>query len=363
MKNTKVQRAFLEALKPGLWDTPLDHTLFEGLDRHDWISVFRLSFNQTVEGMIADSIRSLPDSLMPPQDLLLKWIVRLQRIEQKNDQMNLVIRQIFDILNTNNIEAILQKGHGLSLYYEKPNQRVCGDIDVYFLTREHYDRANELMSSAGENFSIDPAFSSSYIFSEMEIEHHQRLVQLRNPLVNSAIRSLHAAEDRKALSVNLAGKDIPIPSPLLNIIQVNAHILKHQVTYGIGLRQLCDSARLYHTFSGQIDGEELKSWYKKLGMLNWTYTFHEVLVDLLGLDRSKLPFEPKTKPEFRWMSEEIMRSGNFGFHDPAHPDYKKPRGRVNRAERLSKNFMRYVRLAPMEAISFPFFQFYSKIFR
>lgn len=363
MKKTKVQRAFLEALQSGLWGNPLDHTLFNDLDRSDWVSIFKLSFNQTVEGMIADAIRSLPDSLLPPQDLLLKWIVRLQRIEQKNEQMNGVTHQIFEIFHTNNIEAILQKGHGVSLYYEQPNQRVCGDIDLYFLTKAHYDRANELMSSVSKNFSIDPAFSSSYIFSEMEIEHHQRLVQLRNPLVNSAIKNLHTAEDTKALSVNLAGKAIPIPSPLLNIIQVNAHILKHQVTYGIGLRQLCDSARLYHTFSSQIDGEELKKWYKKLGMLAWAYTFHEVLVDLLGLDRAKLPFEPKKRPKFKWMSDEIMRSGNFGFHDPAHPDYKKPKGRVNRTERLSKNFMRYVRLAPMEAISFPFFQIYSKIFR
>ena len=197
----------------------------------------------------------------------------------------------------------------------------------------------------------------------MEIEQHQRLVQLRNPFSKPAIRKLYAVENDHAHTVQLDGRAIAIPSPLLNIIQVNAHILKHQVTYGIGLRQLCDAARLYHNFSAEIDGEVLRYWYIKLGMLTWSYTFHEVLVDLVGLDRNKLPFQAQRTPDFKWMSEEIMQSGNFGFYDPKHPDHRNPGGRVNRVERLSRSFKQYIQLAPMETLSFPFFQLYSKVFR
>lgn len=363
MKRNPSEHAFLAALQSGLWGTAIPTKDLEQLDRPAWLDIFKRSFTQTVEGLVAESVRTLPDAFLPPQDILLKWLVRLQRIEQKNAAMNQVIARIFEIFEQQNIHAVLQKGHGVSLYYDKPDQRVCGDIDLFFPDKADYYKANAVMKDAGEQFSIDPAFSSSYLFSGMEIEHHQRLVQLRNPLIAGRIQRLHSEQDSAALFINLSGKDIPIPAPLLNIIQVQAHILKHQVTYGIGLRQLCDAAQLYDKLAEQFDGQELKHWYQKLGMLQWAYTFHEVLVDLLALDRQKLPFQPKNTPDFRWMSDEIMRSGNFGFYDPDHPDHTRPGGRVNRAERLSKNFMRYVKLAPMEAISFPFFQVYSKIFR
>lgn len=363
MKPSVTRAAFLEALKAGLWARPLDEQHFKDLKKADWVEIFNLSFHQTVEGILADAISSLPTALLPPQEIWLKWMVRLQHIEQKNKAMDRVIRHLFDVFDAHDIGAVLQKGHGVSLYYEKPHQRVAGDIDLYFPLSSDYHKANDLMRNRAKKFSIDPAFSSSYIFEGMEIEQHQRLVQLRNPLVKKAIQRLHQAENDRARTVQLDGRAIPIPSPILNIIQVNAHILKHQVTYGIGLRQLCDAARLYHIFSAEIDEKELRYWYKKLGMLTWAYTFHEVLVDLVGLDRNKLPFQAQRIPDFKWMSKEIMQSGNFGFYDPKHPDHKNPGGRVNRVERLSKSFRQYIQLAPMETLSFPFFQVYSKVFR
>jgi len=166
---------------------------------------------------------------------------------------------------------------------------------------------------------------------------------------------------RENISVEFGSAQVEIPSPILNIIQVNAHILKHQVTYGIGLRQLCDAAILYHRFHDQIDGEQLKYIYKKLGMLEWSHVFHQVLVDLLGLKQNELPFAIEKKPGVQWMKDYILRTGNFGFYDPLNPDINNPGGRVNRRKRLMSNFKQLFPLAPMETLCFPFVHLFSKI--
>lgn len=56
--------------------------------------------------------------------------------------MNQVIARIFEIFEQQNIHTALQKGHGVSLYYDKPDRRVCGDIDLFFPDKADYYKAN-----------------------------------------------------------------------------------------------------------------------------------------------------------------------------------------------------------------------------
>ncbi len=354
-------RAFLEALKSSLWEIPIQQSYFENLDRKMWIDIFLMSFHQTVEGHLADAIQQLPQPLLPPQDLLLKWIVRLQHIEDKNEKMSKVISNLGRLFHEYEIRAFLQKGHGVSLYYNKPEVRVSGDIDWYFPSREDYNRANELINSKVEGFHVQPAYSSGYNFEGVEIEHHLKLIQLRNPFVLKYLKTLIIELSKDNIIKDFENSKVEIPSPMLNIIQVNAHILKHQVTYGIGLRQLCDAAVLYHKFSDQIDGQELKFIYKKLGMLDWSHVFHQVLVDVLGLNKDKLPFKVEKKEGVTWMKDYILRTGNFGFYDPENPDINNPGGRVKRSKRLFSNFKKLYPLAPIEVLCFPFVHLFSKV--
>jgi len=353
--------AFLEALRSSLWGLPIQHSFYEDLTRKEWISIFKMSFHQTVEGHVADAIRSLPERLLPPQDLLFKWIVRLQRIDDKNQKMAEVISYQGWLFQESGVKAYLQKGHGVSQYYQKPEIRVGGDIDWYFPSREDYSKANQLMKGQGERFQVQAGYSSGYYFDGIETEHHLKLIQLRNPFILSYVKDLVKDLSKRNIWKDFGDTPVEIPAPILNIIQVNAHILKHQVTYGIGLRQLCDAAILYNEFHKQIDGNELMEIYKKLGMLNWSHVFHRVLVDLLELDEKVLPYVIEEKKGVEWMKEYILRTGNFGFYDPLNPDINKPGGRVNRTERLFSNFKQLFPLAPIETVCFPFVHLFSKV--
>lgn len=363
MLEKRSTKAFLEAVKSSVWNRPIEESFFEGLSRAEWVEIFYMSFHQTVEGHVAESIQKLQQRLLPDSDLYLKWMVRLQRIEDRHRVMGMAVAKISKLFQENGIRAYLQKGLGVSQYYEHPEIRVSGDIDWFFPTKSDFRQASILMNKHGEEFKVQTTFSSGYKFDGIEVEHHIKLIQLRNPFVMAYAKRIIKQFSSQNMQLEIAGSLVEIPSAILNILQVNAHILKHQITYGIGLRQIIDSLRLYYILGSEIDGGELKKIYSRLGMLNWVHSFHGVLVEMLDFPADCLPFPKPEKQDVEWMKEYIIKTGNFGFYDPDHPDIQKPGGRVDREIRLFNNFRKYFPLAPVETLSFPFVQVYCKVFR
>lgn len=361
--NLRVRSGFFELLRCGLWDRGPDVPAIQGLEPSDWLTLYRLSVLHTVEGVVWDGIQLLPDELLPPRDILLKWMVRQQQIEGRNVWMNRRLVDQVAFFKVHDLEPLLQKGQGVAYYYDRPGSRCCGDIDWYFVSKQDYTRAAQLGKEYGENFTYDQDYSLSYRWKNCEIEHHQRLIDLRNPFIRGRLKELADLKKYPAVALNINGSMVSTPHPISNIILVNAHILKHLVGYGIGMRQLCDSARLYHALFQQFDGEELREIYLRLGILRWIYVLHEVLVKYIGLERQRLPFHQTDEKAADWMMADILKGGNFGLYDTEHWSEMSQLDKLRRFKKLSGRIFRYMRLAPMEAIAFPFLLLFSKIDR
>ncbi len=356
-------QAMLEALRASLWGKVPNVVFFENLSVRDWQEVFQMSIHQTVEAMVATAVQQLPEHLLPPAEIMFKWLVRVDRVQRKNAKMEKATAQQYDLFQQNGLRCVLQKGHGVSTYYDDPSLRTSGDIDWFFPFKEDFADAQHLVSENQGALLSKNKYSCGFKWWGFEVEHHRRIIQLRNPFIQSFVEDFVNEELKQPIRRTFANIPVEIPSDLLNIVQVNAHILKHQVTYGIGLRQLCDACRLYYSFGKQLDHDRLKDVYAKLGMLKWTHLLHRMLVDLLHLPEDYLPFPIRPYKGAEWMIDHILRTGNFGFFDPLHPDQNNPGGRVDRPERLFQNFRRFLGVAPMEAISFPFYQMYIKSFK
>lgn len=103
-----------------------------------------------------------------------------------------------------------------------------------------------------------------------------------------------------------------MPSPLLNLLLLNTHLLKHIIGHGVGLRQFCDMARAYHNLQGCYAPEELEAVYKRTGLMKWSVQLHTFLTEHLGLHRAELPFmdmDVCTSPELLHI---VLEGGNFG---------------------------------------------------
>lgn len=351
----RVEKAFVSLLQTGLWGATVDVFEIFALSYSEWFSLYRLAKDQTVEGLVFDAIIRLPGQYQAPKELMLKWLVRVDAIERENIKKNKITLEISTFLKTHHIDAILLKGSSLAVYYTKPLLRLSGDVDLYFEDPDIFNRANQLIKQRGVYIGAGALSSTFYKWKGCEIEHHSKLTDIVNPLCESYLRKLEKQETNNKISINLNEEGIRTPSLLMTHIQVNAHILKHFMGFGIGLRQFCDVARLYYHTSKSLNGEELKLIYKKLGICRWMELIHCFLVDQLGLDAEFLPYQIQWHEDSQWLMTDVLTVGNFGFqgHQKKNKLYPAVLSRLIKAQKY----------APYEAFWFPISKMRSSLSR
>lgn len=359
MKEGIVCNALMRLLRRGLWGEREELSSLS-LSATQWMALYQAASRHTVEGIVYDGIQSLEPACWPPRDLMIKWTVRVDRIERQNKHMNSCIAEQVALFKKQGLDPVLLKGQGLAACYPEPLHRISGDVDWYFGRKADYQAAGKVIGQAGIPIKATAGFSSEYAWRGTAMEHHQRMFDIHNPFSFPLLKRLQERyAGPEAAPLRLAGSSVRLLSPILMAVQVNVHILKHLLSFGIGLRQLCDSARLYSVHKQAIDGQELKEIYGKLGILPWINCLHQLLVDNIGMPEDDLPFDLPAGVDAAWMMEDIWTAGNFGFTDPRFGG-SAAAGRQDSAKRILRNTMRYVRYAPMEAISFPFVHFYSR---
>ncbi|WP_448137031.1 nucleotidyltransferase family protein [Sphingobacterium siyangense] len=359
--SNQLKDIFFQLLRIGLWGKGR-LSMTQPMTSEDWNTIRKYAINHTVEGIIYDSFSFLEEQQLPPQSLRMKWVVRMDNIERQNEKMNTVIAEQFTLFSAMGLRPILLKGQGIASCYRIPNHRTCGDVDWYF-DNNGYAEARDYLKKNSIKFRDTAGFSLDYAWRNICIEHHKKLFDIRSPFKLNYLRRLK--EDYRDLEQTLTIEDtsIRLLAPELQLLQVNGHILKHMISFGIGLRQLCDSARLYHASHTTIIKEDLLEMYTKSGIIDWIHLLHKILIEYLGLPIDAIPFPYPENLNADWMMTEIWYSGNFGFHDERFEDGKiinaissLPEG----PKRLWKNFNRYVRYAPQEVFFFTLVHSYSR---
>ena len=124
---------FYILLRSGLWGNDIDDIdKFHDIDADLWSDIYRISQVQTVQGIVYDGILKLPYNLMPPDKVLMRWVADVDIIERDNIRMNSVIGSLDSFWSSLSLNPVLLKGQGVASFYNKPEMRMSGDIDIYF---------------------------------------------------------------------------------------------------------------------------------------------------------------------------------------------------------------------------------------
>ena len=360
MIEQKLYNVFFTLLRSGLWNQAPENDCFP-INENLWEQVYWAACQQTVEGIIYDGIMQLPENWLPPRELLIKWTARIDIIERRNTHMNKVVAELDELFHANGISYRLLKGQGVANCYIRPSHRVCGDVDWYFPSYSDFKKANKLIASKGISITHCAGFSVSYVWKGVIIDHHKRMFDLHNPLLYGYLNKIQRRENQKYITLPVGNREIILSSPLLIHIQVYSHILKHMLSFGIGLRQLCDSACICSTYS-DIDKALLKKIYCKVGIYRWALMLNGILVKYLGMPPEYSPFSlSDEKADAEWMIEEIIYSGNFGFFDQRWDSNGEDQS-IKRSKILLQVLHRlllHVRYVPSESFWFPVMQVYS----
>lgn len=326
----QVLTAFWTLLRAGLWEKDIDELRCFPLSESAWNEIFLIARQQTVTGLLYRGLFHLPEYFLPSVTVMARWMVEIDRIEKKNLEMNRKLAVLAGSLEKQGLYPILQKGQGIASLYAYPLLRECGDVDFYFPQREAWEKANDWMRQKGCTLQIRPDGSAFYLWKGLKVEHHLQGIDLQSPYLKKYLSGLEETKGYDWWTIEDESKSkVRVFVPELNLLMLNAHILKHVLGLGIGLRQLCDMARAYNLWHDRISGEEMKAIYYQCGLNNWSALLHAFLVQQLGLPEEKIPAPLPMGSSSEVLLKKVMSGGNFGF-------YSAERQKAIRNHRLGK---------------------------
>jgi hypothetical protein len=304
-------------LRAGLWGDPCDTTLFP-LSEKEWYGVYEVAQEQTVVGIAGHGLTRLPNEMLPPPKLIMKWVAHVDAIEQGNTRQVLALTSLLKLYRGAGIEPVLLKGLSAGSNYNRPSYRQSGDIDLYFPVPGDRERAEQLVREQGTGLVISADGSTSFSWEGVTIEHHGYLFDLQSRRALKIVSPLVQGIENLCVSLSFTnGASVKVLPPLHNMLLLNTHILKHAMGLGIGLRQFCDIAVAYRAYSAQGRGDELKALFKAMRLERWCSLLHSFLVQHLGVDSRWLPWESKYRdPEC--LMNIVQQGGNFGHYAPTY---------------------------------------------
>lgn len=334
-------------------------TLGARLTDRQWYKIIEEAEKQTVSGVVFDAVSRLRDREMPPLSILAPWLAMTHRESKTNETMSEVLAAILAAFRSRGLNPVLQKGHAIARFYPDPRLRSFGDIDLWFPDKQRAE-ADKIISQSGVKITSTPDSGSRYLLSGINVEHHSMLVEIHNPMHSRLLKRLYA--ENKPAEITLSDGTIAnVPSPLVELLMINAHILKHCLGVGIGLRQFCDYSLAWRALTdpecgeAAIDEEKYFDICRRLGIGRWTLALHEFIDRFLPATDGKMiaPGHSVAQADaVERIFSLVAQGGNFGHYNPRWHSRRK-RSAIARKTLTMASFVNnrsfVYRLAPAEA--------------
>lgn len=349
---SRSQQAFLLLLRSGLWESAVtDFSLFP-LSEGEWMDVLHLSERQTVQGLLYRGFQHLPQHLFPPQILIYRWVAIASYLEKEYHRFCAHAAATNRILETMGATPILKKGLAVAQYYEHPALRANGDIDWFVGSEDVLLTINRQLTVKGYSTEQHSDGCVSFDYEGTEVELHHQLIDLEQPRHQECVHRLFEVKPLTlcATQNDTAGDLVRVPAPMLTIVMLNAHLMKHAFTVGVGLRQFCDIARAYHCLLGQYDTNALSNTYRQTGLWKWSGLLHQFLIQYLGMPAHELPSPTSSRQhDTQRLLRQVLHDGNFGQHTQQwRKAHERERNRWYTTQQIARRLPFSLRYAPSE---------------
>ena len=361
--NLKAKKAFFSLLRISLFRRLEEVSDFESLSENEWNEVFEISKSQALIAVIYDGVAALPKDLQPSKSLLIKWFLNMQKIEQSNLIINNSVKLLADIMKQESLDFILIKGQSLAALYPEPLHRQCGDIDIVVTENDTYKKMYRFFC---DYTKTNPAFKIKHVsfpFNGTLLEIHKNVMNLHNPFRLKKVKSLvdtiikrdgyphYICNEREI-------KELPYS---VNAVYILKHAFDHLVTFGVGLRQICDWTIFMQAYKDKLDNEEVTKLLKLCSLYDAANMFAYISVNYMGMAIEDLPFKYiENKEQGEFLMNDILSGGNFGtFRKGYNVNKNVTLRKINTATSIIKRSLMFLKFSPAETLWFPFVQIYK----
>ena len=320
----------------------------------DWEIIYRMARQQTLLGVLFDGIARLREEQRPPQAMYDEWAQLASRIPEIHATHERHVGELSGILEGLGLRGCILKGTALSHLYPVPEHRMCGDIDLW--VRGTHRQILKTLDGAGY-----PVWNVLYqeckvgFFDDTVVEVHFHPSKMYNPFHNARLQRC-----LEALSPIRDEGPLTEPDARFNAIFCMAHMYRHYLEGGLGLRQMMDYYYVLQRLSPD-DREPVMRRLKKLGMGRFTAAMMLSLQYNFGLEDEYLLCPPDRKLG-RKLIEDAIAMGNFGILDkrnrPAAGEGPLKRF-IRKNKRVFSNFKYY----PGEVLWSPYARIHQFVWR
>ena len=292
---------------------------FEALRAEDWKQLQKIARSQTVSGLIYAGAAALPAARKMPEEASTSLMMEAEAIARLSKKVGKTAEELLHSLSEAGLHPVPMKGPDASHFYPAPELRTSGDIDL-MLPEEEAALAAQWFRERGQSVHPTPDGSFTSTFNGIQTDVHRHYFDL-----------------------HCKPEFLPeVPSPEANLLMLSAHILKHAMGPGVGLRQICDMAMALRGLQNRYDRERFLTYLRRTGTLRWTRLLFSFIKSRLGIDSGL--FRDECSPsELSRLEEIVFSGGNFGHHDRSR---KKIMAEASATRRKADTFSRMVRRAP-----------------
>lgn len=309
------EKVFFSLIRSSLWSV----SVVIPVGFSDWDNVLRLAKEQSMLGLVANSILEnfdISNSIPVVYQKKLKGFLMTNMMTHSKLNNSLILA--VSTLEKAGLSSVLLKGQGLARNYPIPELRQCGDIDLY-VGVENYKKSYEILSpivseidDASELDNQTKHYHANIAGTMIEV--HKFADIHSSPTFNSIYQSYaDKGLTRGLVELDFGGVKVNTPSNSFNAFYVFNHLWHHFVSSGVGLRQVSDLTMFLHSKVGKLDLDYLNKLLTEMRLMTPWQTFGCIVVDVLGLPSDEYPFyNSKYRSKSLKVLRRILLEGNFG---------------------------------------------------
>ena len=291
----------------------------------EWSELFALSSMQSIAGVTFLALEKLHEQEQdPPINLLYEWIGVYEQIRRQNELMNKEAARLTKQFESKGHHTAILKGQANALLYPNPQVRQPGDIDIWVSGGKHKVvqtlKKLNLFNGKLDIYATNEEATEEYHHIHLPKNENGIDIEVHflpssgnlNPFTNNKLQRYLNDEINRGRTFVDAG--FYVPSANFALVMQLAHIQRHLLNGGIGLRQLMD---YYYLLKSDVRGkrEEVAKTLNFLGLEIIAGALMWVLKKVFGMVEEYM-IAPMDEKRGKMMLSIIMEGGNFGHYSP-----------------------------------------------
>ena len=337
---------------------------------NEWAQLFDIACRQSLVSIALEGVNRFVEygqSQKPPVDILLEWIGIQQQIIAENKNQNQRTKELYEIFKNAGYRSCVLKGQGTALYYEHPEYRQCGDIDIWIKKNGRCKtddiRSDVLQFAKSQGYHIghvDIKHSDIDFFEDVPVEVHFLPSWMYNPSTNKKLQKFFEKQSERQFDNYDVKAGFTHTTIDFDLVFSIVHIYRHIFSEGIGLRQLMDYYYILMSSSAERRRDAFEV-LKSLTMANFVGGIMWILRECFGMKEEYL-LCAENERHGKYLLSEILAAGNFGQYDDRLL-------RIDKEKRFERGFvqlkrnLRFVGYYPSEVLWSPFWKLWHWCWR